>query len=297
MHNYLEAGITALANTKLKYNYPWFFAHAGAAVLSGAFMLQSSTLSASTQRAIASSLDRMINSDPELYVPAAENDARVEKDDLLQALQQCTLTHSTTGHGVIFGTLALKAALLEPALFTQSVSRGLVQLLEDCLIDVPNRHLGIENYRSSSVDYSGAKTFNSTREAANYSLSVHTRVYPDQSIDDTFYFLAGNLLHCVTYAHALLELDNLGYSKLANSGLDVLAQHMFLSAREHPALHTFSASAVLNPEDESFWERKVNEPHQLKLAYSALAIAASYTTEEKKTVFKDLSKYWEMFSR
>ena len=108
-------------------------------------------------------------------------------------MTECVKAHSTTGHGVIFDTLALRAFTIEPRLLIEKVSNGLVFLLRDCLDDVPNRHYGIAGYHSSDVDYTGIRYFTSAKEAADVSLSVHGAVYADQVIEDTYYFLSGDL--------------------------------------------------------------------------------------------------------
>ncbi|WP_101758470.1 hypothetical protein [Oceanicoccus sp. KOV_DT_Chl] len=295
MDKYLHAGVSALVNTTRKLSLPWFFGHSGASILAGFFLLKDNDLDVEVSRAITKYLDQTISADPVIFELSSLNNSLVSVDELLSAISICVNSHSTTGHGVIFGTLALRALVQEPKLLTRQVSEGLVTLLRQCLEDVPNRHYGINNYQSSEVDYSGCKSFSSVKEAAEYSLTVHETVYPDQTIGETFYFLAGDLLHSVTYAHALLELEALGYGEIAHQGLGPLSRHIFLSSRLHKDLYPLVAKRVFDPKQLSFWQRPLAEPHNIKLAYSSMALIANYSPQEKDKVFRNLSKYWAMY--
>lgn len=295
MNKYLHAGLSALVNTKNKANSPWFFGHSGASVLAGYFLLNDIELSGEVRTAIGNYLDETIARDPQLFELISLGNTSENISEFIGVLSECTKAHSTTGHGVIYGTLALKAITLEPSLFTKEVSDGLIALLQDCLTDIPNRHYGIKDYHSADVDYTGMKTFLSAQEAGSYSLTVHAAVYPDQIIDDTYYFLAGNLLHAVTYAHALIDLEELGYSELVSAGLEPLAQHIHLSSRVIEQLQPIEVSETYDPTEIEFWSRPLNEPHQIKLAYSGLALTRTMSDERRRVVFSDLSKYWATF--
>lgn len=292
---YLLAGISALARAKGEFDYPWFFGHSGASVLAGYFLLRDNDLATDVRSVIEEHLDQLISADEALFKAFSFDACQADKQELMQCLSECVRTHSTTGHGVIFGTLALKAFTIEPALLTNEVSDGVVALLRDCLEDVPNRHYGISEYRSPAVDYSGIKLLRSAKEAADYSLTVHDTVYPDQIIENTYYFLAGDLLHCVTYAHALLELEELGYGDIVEAGLEAISRHIYLSSRTHRELEPIKATRAYDPTTLAFWNRSITEPHHIKLAYSSLALTASKSAEERSRVFGDLSKYWASY--
>lgn len=295
MNKYLLAGISALVKTKSRFNYPWFFGHSGASVLAGYFLLRDNDLPDEVRNAIAKHLDQIVAGDDALFSPVSYDSPQADQKEFIQFLSECVRVHSTTGHGVIFGALVLKAVTIEPCLFTKEVSDGVVSLLRDCLDDVPNRHYGIADYHSPDVDYSGIKILTSAKEAAGYSLSVHDVVYPDQTIGNTYYFLAGDLLHSVTYAHALLELEELGYGEIVSEGLDAISRHIFLSSRTHQDLEPIQTVQLYDPRTISFWDRSLSEPHQIKLAYSSLALTTSSTAEERARVFGTLSKYWASY--
>lgn len=295
MDKYLQSGVSALANTKNKFDRPWFFGHAGASVLAGHFLLKDNEFSKEVRAKITEYLDSILASDPDLFAPADFSLPEASRSEILKCISEVVEVHSTTGHGIIFGALVLKAIAEEPTLFTKEVSEGVIALLRDCTSDVPDRYYGVSNYHSANVDYTGMKTFGSAGKAAEFSLTLHQTIYPDQIIDETYYFLAGNLLHSVTYAHALLQLEELGFGDLVAKGLDPLAKHMFLSARPHPSLEPLVTTHTYDPTEIEFWERSLNEPHQIKLAYSALALTRSFSDKEKKNVYRDLSTYWTYF--
>jgi len=293
MINYLRAGVSALAS--VSPNMPWFFGHTGAEVLAACFLLEEGQLSSEVRALLRNRLNQSIESGPELFSEKHFDDEKCCDDDLLAVLKRAVNTHSTTGHGVIFASLALKAFSLQPGLLTRSVSDGLVSLVSACLEDTPRRHYGIEDYHSESVDYAGMARFDTPREAADYSLGIHSHIYPDQEIDGTFYFLAGDLLHSVTYAHALLELEQLGYEEFAVQGLEALEKHMFLSARKHSDLEPIEVVRQYDPTKLEFWSRELDEPHNTKLAYAAVSLTKKFPASDREKVFDGLSGYWELY--
>lgn len=295
MDKILLAGISGLANTKARFKYPWFFAHSGASVLAAYFMLEENNFDPKVEILIRNQISKMVDGDDPIFSSVSTSERTEDINDFLKVLAECAAIHSTTGHGVIFGTLALKAILREPDLLTEYVLHGLIALLRDCMNDVPNRHYGIPDYHAPDVDYSRINRISSIQDVARHSLHVHDAVYPDQMIDDTFYFLAGDLLHCVTYAHALLELDGLGYTTISADGLEPLQEHIFLSSRKHKDLQPFTTNSYVHPLQPSFWEREKTEPHHIKLAYSSLALSKDMSAEERESLFENLSKYWELY--
>lgn len=296
MERYLHAGVSALANSKNKFNHPWFLGHTGAAVIAGYFLLKENDFSEEVKISIESYLNNLIANDDDLFEVVSTDEPQNVTEDFLNTLSDCVKTHSTTGHGVIFGVLLLKAISVEPALFTKEVETGVRALLKDCLQDVANRHYKITDYHAPDVDFTGIKRFESVKVAAKYSLTVHETIYPDQLIDNVYYFLAGDLLHCVTYAHALCELADIGHYEMANSGLNALSEHIFLSSKSHSELEPISTMNTYDPNDLSFWERPITEPHHIKLAYAALSLTKNDPEEHRKSVFTHLSKYWEFYT-
>ena len=299
MNKLLLSGVSALVNAKNQFSYPWFFGHFGASVLAASFLLEDNNLEPDVEAAIRSAVDDIVAGDAALFAPVsvagANGAVSVSVDELLETLEQCVAVHSTTGHGVIFGTLGLKAIRKEPGLLTAETVKGLTALIKDCMVDVPNRHYGIADYQSVDVDYSDMRRFDCLQDAAIHSLQIHNRVYADQQIGDSYYFLAGDLLHCVTYAHALIELQAMGYESIARSGLHMLEKHMFLSTRPYSDLRPFTTDRVLNPLSLEFWRRSATEPHHIKLAYSWLALRELVPDEQRPSLMKDLSKYWVLY--
>lgn len=205
--DFLQAGITALAKTTSQYKSRWFMGHLGAQVLAGYFLLNEAQLGDEIERLIGAQLDRVIDAHHDLFTPLGDDGKHSDSQPLLTQLDETVSTLSTAGHGVIYGVLGLKALLRDDSLATEAIVAGLVDLLQSCMSDSGSRYYGCDDYQKAELDLHEVGPFNTIEEAARFSLFEHEVVYPNQKIDGSFYFLAGNKLHDITYAHALYDLE------------------------------------------------------------------------------------------
>ena len=294
----LELGLIGLANTSARYPGSWFMGHKGAAVLAAHFLCHSIPLDEDVLDAVTEFAQAIIREDEPLFTPAPAHPCTYPNGitPVVTKVEEVITQLTADGHDIIFASLALKALIARPDLATEPVVAGLVQLLNDAQRDDPRRYLGYDDYLNMPVDYSTVPEFESPHAAAMYALTLHNTVYPDQVIDGHAYFLAGNKLHDVTHAHALVELDNLGYHEIASSGIDALRKqfHLCATSRIPEGLAPFKAPYPLNPWQLAFWERDKTDAHQVKLAYSVMSLLASAEPAEREAILAPISTYWHL---
>ncbi|MEM7019082.1 MAG: hypothetical protein AAF512_17290 [Pseudomonadota bacterium] len=292
----LELGVIGLANTNKTYPYLWFHGHKGAAVLAAYFMIQEAGLDNAVNDAVAGFGHKIIAEDSGLFVEDEPDHGTADPGEIMQALEASINALSADGHDVIFSSLALKAFQAHPELATPSRVAGITVLIKACQFDNPKRYYGFEDYRVDSIDYSSVPSFENPKQAATYTLFEHEIVYPDQAIDGQNHFLAGDKLHDVTHAHALLELENIGYQSVAMQGLEALRKQFYLSDTTHipEAIQAFETDLLFDPRTLSFWQRDIIDAHQVKLAYSVLSLLQHVDESQHDAILVDMSKYWAL---
>jgi hypothetical protein len=292
----LELGLHGLANTPWISPGMWFHGHHGAAVLAAHFIRTEFALPREVDRAVVGFACSIVEQFPQYFKPGPKASPLVGTGPLVAQLEEVVTSLTADGHDVIFASLALKALQIRPDLATQAVVDGLVRLLQDAQNDNPKRYLGYDDYINQCIDYSNVPTFRSAREAARYALGLHDTVYPDQVIGGHHYYLAGNKLHDVTHAHALCELERLGFEDVATMGLAALRKqfHLCSNVNVPEGLEPFVATERLSPYELSFWLRGKRDAHHVKLAYSVMSVLEEVSDSEHRTVLDGLSKYWEL---
>ncbi|WP_308639359.1 hypothetical protein [Paenibacillus silvisoli] len=148
-------------------------------------------------------------------------------------------------------------------------------MLERTLQDRPNRYWGIADYLE--LTEADAHTIPAYTEAADMierSFAELASVYPDQSIGGQTYFMAGEQEHGITHAHALLELERMGYGELTEQGMRTHRLQMLLN-RAVPEVAISQEVKIPKFTDilsEDYWARTYNDPHALKVPYASLAL-------------------------
>ncbi len=298
--NYLKLGIAALANCPQHFPGDWFMGHRGAAILACAFLLIDELIDSEATEAVAGEIDRLAHLDRCLIAEQtifAESSPPATLEPLITQLSRCLQSLSADGHGVIYGALALRAFSLYPELATEAAVNGIATLLENSQTDNPGRYYGIDDYQTIPLGEIHYRHFNNAEEAAIYSLYQHQVVIPDERIDGKLYFFAGDQLHLITHAQALLELDKLGYSELATRGLDSLRKHFYLLEKRMPPTDAkpYQAQTSCNPRKLEFWQRNKQDEHHCKLGYSVLSLLNLAAPEDEAEILAAASKYWQLF--
>ncbi len=294
----LELGLSGLASTPKVFPGLWFHGHHGAAVLSAHFIRSTFSIPREVDEAVEAFAYKFVDSYPQIFARGTSASTRVSFAPLVAELGKTITTLTADGHDVIFASLALKALHARPDLATTDVVDGLVQLVKDAQDDNPKRYFGYDDYINQSVDYSDVPVFGSVRQAATHALYLHDTVYPDQTLDGHHYFLAGNKLHDVTHAHALTELEDLGYGDIAKLGLESLRKQFHLCdiTRVPHGVTPFVGKGLLSPYSLEFWQRDKSDAHQVKLAYSIMSLLQDVPDGEHDSILRAVSKYWQLLS-
>jgi hypothetical protein len=274
MNSYIASGLTALArNAELKGG-SWFIGHIGAGVMAGGFLLENERLSEEARALLKGRLDEVIAENLPHFAPY-EHAETVPLTGLLDAIEQNCSTLCMSGHGVIYGTLALRALNVHPEMATAALIEGILPTLEATQQDDPARYYGVEDFRVYEAETVDTELESAVQRA--YRMSCEN-IADNQVFEGRHYFFAGEKLHGITHAQALLDLSGLGYVELASKGLVNLNKQLELNERLPEGLER-AEDISLNVLDRSFWAHKFEDLHSIKLAYSAIELNQRFGDE------------------
>jgi hypothetical protein len=289
----LKLGLIAMS--KSMENGFWLHGHVGAEILTNTFFVQELDASKETKNAILERIHHIIDSKKE-YI---SNDLLASKSNNTDIsaieieLEKNINRLSTAGHGVIFGTLILKALQKLNNWLPKEVEIGLIKLLQNTQQDYAERYYGFHDYQNKEIDTSDLPTFKTPDEVAKYCIT-HQEYYESQEIDGKYYHFHGKQIHHITHANALVILDEMGYSKLAYKGLPELTKQIKLGSIIPPNGKIYKTKTFYNPLEVSFWERNVEDEHHFKLAYAVIFLLKRYPNLDKKQVLQQVSGHWEL---
>jgi hypothetical protein len=271
MNSYIASGLTALSRNAELNGKRWFIGHIGAAVMAGGFLLENGRISEEARHLLRGQLDEVMAENEPFFVPFEEAPT-VPLTRLLAAIEQNCSTLSMSGHGVIYGTLALRALDAFPGMATAALIDGIIPTLESTRQDDPARYYGIEDYR----EYRPRRMDTDLEVAAQraYRMSCEN-IADNQTLAGRYYFFAGEKLHGITHAQALLNLSSLGYPELAARGLANLNKQLELNEQQPEGLEK-AGGLSLNVLDQSFWRHKFKDLHSIKLAYSSIELNGAF---------------------
>lgn len=274
MRPYVALGLTALARNAELRGSSWFIGHIGAAVIAGAFLLENEKMSEEARSLLKAQLDKVIAENELFFVPFEEAEA-APLTGFLEVLQQNCSELSTAGHGVIYGTLALRALTVLPEMATAPLLQGLINTLESTQQDNPKRYFGFNDYREYESQMPELDLELALQRA--YRMSCEN-IFDNQTVAGQYYFFAGEKLHGITHAQALLDLSLLGYPELAKKGLPGLNKQLELVEKRPEGL-AVADDLSLNIFDQSFWSHGFEDLHGIKLAYSAAELNHAFGDE------------------
>lgn len=291
-HELLSAGLTGLARAG---GVGWFQGHYGAAVLAGAFLLRRKDLPPAVRDMVAEHAASILRAQPSFFAPLPrERAVRDWESALVAAIAPSAHELRRSGHGVIYGALALRAARDVPELLGPTLLRGLTDLLQRAFGDGPDRYYGMPDYLPTARS---GHTYRSAKEMALRTFEECRIVFPDGEYGGRFHFLSGEKLHAVTYAQALADLEELGYPELARDGYPAHRRHLELTRLAPP--HVAPVSIVApgrTPRDIAYWQRDHFDDHALKLAYAGLALLDRLSIDERSEAI-DPATFWPSLMR
>lgn len=293
LDSYLELGVTGMARAATA---GWFGGHYGAALLAGYYMNREHDLPEHVKAGIERTCEAYRLQHPEWFLPLdPQEEADVSlMDQVVAGLAQNVAELRTSGHGLALGVLALKALRERPDLIRPSVVAGLVTLLKATTEDRATRYFGIANYfEVTEADVANfVPPYDTTAEMAERTFDELHTVIPGRVIDGVRYHFAGEVVHSVTHAQALTDLERFGYQELVSAGIRNHRVQLYLD-RQIPAF--VLEEEVKEPAFEqifspAFWEKTYSDPHALKLPYAALDLLKQLPAEKRAFAERNLCK-------
>lgn len=285
----LARGVGALAGAAEGH---WVAGHFGAALLAGVWLLRGGTLPEASVAALARRLADTIDADPTRYaLPQAAPVSGTEP--LVDSLREHAGELWHGAHGTIFATAALRAFEEQPGLATDPTLRGIVWLHRNAQDPDPARYYGIPDHTRVAIEAPEAPA--AGLDAAQLtldSLCEFDLVYPDQQIEGQRYFFAGEKLHLVTHAHALLQLEALGHPEIARCGLTAHRRQVVLTRQKPPGDLAPYASATSGPEDPDFWKRHGDPWHDIKFAHALSELLPPLSASQRERAETLLPMGW-----
>lgn len=294
LHQHLKLGLIAMSNS-LEKGF-WLHGHIGAEILTNTFYIIELEPGIELRKAIIQRIKRIYDSKQEYFDYKGTNDSENHNTILIEgALMDSVSKLSVAGHGVIFGTLALKAIRYLDGWLPKKIHDGLLSMLKNTTKDYPERYFKYFDYQNIQIDSRDIPVFENVDSAAKYCIS-HQIYYENQKIDGKSYFFHGNQLHEITHAQALVMLDELGYVDMAKKGLKQLSKQIKLGSVKPPRGIKYQNNEVFNPNNPSFWKRDVEDEHHFKLAYSISFLIKKYPELRQNEILEKVSGHWELMN-
>lgn len=291
--NNLTRGLMALSSAS---DFGWFHGHFGAAVIASELLIEECGLDSELAQLVRDRAEVMIGSESYLFkeLPSSNFDPNW-KEKIVKAISNNLERLRISGHGVIYGTLALKVLEKNERLATEHVISGILKLLNLTTHDNLNRYYGIENYDNVTIEPEDkVPVYNSEVDLIRIAFRELDSIYPDQDVNGKHYFFAGCKLHAITHAHALCLLNEIGYSDLARKGYKNHRLQIKLNRHTPPNSTKLKANKIFSPLEKSYWERDLNEPHYFKFPYSVLSLLKKLPDKEANEYLQRSAVIWSM---
>ncbi|KEO84280.1 hypothetical protein [Tumebacillus flagellatus] len=269
---YPALGLTAISRAG-RVNF--FDGHVGAAMLAAFFIQRDQEVPEHVREGLSRICEGYQAEHPEWFELFPEEQA----DPALLAHVVAGIRNNASvlrrsGHGVTFGTLALRALIEFPQLCTPSIVEGLAICLEQTLKDRANRYYGISDYLNLTPEELGLEPYADVDEMVQRAFDELDVVVPDGVYNEQFYFFTGELEHGVTFAQALVDLGRLGYEDIQREGMRWHRLQMHLNAQRPAEVleRQIVESGFTSVLDPAYWSHSYEDPHAIKVPYAALEL-------------------------
>ncbi|GED27751.1 hypothetical protein BAG01nite_38530 [Brevibacillus agri] len=293
LDSYLELGVVGMARAA---QAGWFGGHYGAALLAGYYMDREHELPEHVKAGIERTCEAFRRLQPEWFAPLGQEEQADPAllQQVVDGLTQNVKQLRTSGHGLALGVLALKALRDRPDLVRPSVVAGLVEMLKKTTEDRPTRYWGIDSYFAvTTADVAEeVAPYDTTEEMARRTFAELHTVVPGRVIDGQRYHFAGEIVHGVTHAQALTDLERFGYGELVQAGM---VNHRIQTYLNRQMPEFVLADEVKEPAfteifSPAYWEKTYSDPHALKLPYAALDLLGRLPAGERPDAERNLCK-------
>ena len=197
--SYLERGLTGMAKAN-----GWFESHWGAGILAGYYLCKENQLPAETVAGIKKQLDTAIKIRGDQFVPLPEEPVKEESiQSIAKALEPAIEGGLRAhGHAVIFASLSIRALKDVPHMAQPTLVNKLCGLSRQISKKKPEMK-------------PSAKPYEDSQEMIDATFDSVGRFEPVLGHADV---LRPNFTHMMTHAEALLNLELMGFTDLAQSG-------------------------------------------------------------------------------
>ena len=287
----LSRGTAALSKAS---DFGWFHGHFGAAVIASELFISENELSNEISLLVRNRAQKIITSQPALFYELSSEPIDTQwKEKVLKGLNKNLEKLRTSGHGIIYGALALKILTKNEKFAIRPIVDGIIKLLDLTTHDNLNRYYGIENYDDVKIEAQDKiPTYKNELDLIRASFLELNAIYPDQTIGGKTYFFTGCKLHAITHAHALCTLAELGYSDLAKKGYENHRLQLKLNRHTPPKPETLKVDKLFHPLKKDYWEREIDEPHYFKFPYSVLNLLKKLPESEAKEYERKAALIW-----
>ena len=290
---YLEWGLTGLARAGATQG--GWQGHAGACVLTAYYLAAEQDLPPRTLAALRRAIDKQMQAYGGLFeaLPAQAPQAGL-LPSVSRALESNIDFLCAIGHNVIFAALVLRALGDRPDCVTPSVVDGVCTLIHSFDDQTSIRLLsGTEMIEVSDEGTAGDPTlpeYGSSDTMIRFTFDELNR------FETIYRGYRAHPGHLITHAHALVELERLGYEQLARRGHDAHRLHAKVLRRIHrfeSRERTLIGPQRLDALSAEFWEAAAAkpgrvDPHKFKYTYSFFSLFDRVTGDERRA--KSLSQ-------
>jgi hypothetical protein len=171
--------------------------------------------------------------------------------------------------------------------------RGVARLHRNAQDPDPDRYYGIPDHTRVAIEPCALPAVGlDAVQLTLASLGEFERVHPDLHIEGRRYFFAGEKLHLVTHAHALLWLEALGHDEVARRGLAAHRRQVVLTRHEPPGDTAPLAPASSGPADPGYWGAHGDPWHEIKLAHALSELLPRLPSAERDRAEAHLPMVW-----
>jgi len=289
----LKIGLYAMSKSSEEER--WFPGHIGASLITIALFIEENSLNSEVEKVIISKADEIIDLNLIRYLDIS-SDIKQSIKPIEDAIAVNVENFSADGHGIIYGSLALKAIDILDINISSDIIQGINKLILLAQNDNVGRYWTVENYKTLNIEHSQLNHFKDVYEAADYCLNHQENVLNNEVINDKTYYFSGSRLHEVTHSNALMLLDKLGYSNLAKTGLRGLEKQIYFNKKQPTELRPEKNHQVFNPLEVEFWKYPIKDYHHYKLAYAVFNLFNILKVKNTDQILKAISSHWKIIN-
>ena len=115
-------------------------------------------------------------------------------------------------------------------------------------------------------------------------------LYPDAESDGHPYFFTGEKYHSLTHLHALIQLDKLGYTSLAQNGVPLIRAQIRLTRQQPPGDPVPRKLEPGSAEVADYWKITGDPWHDIKLAEAVVDLLPLVPADRRSGVAHLLAK-------